>query len=263
MLVLRTNCYHSIGFNARLREMTARPAKAPVRTRKRATRGPLPARGGYRKGDETQRRILETALHAFGEAGFAATSTRKIAEAAGVTLPAIQYYFGGKEGLYRACAEQILSEYRRHAASAAEAAALALGGPLDAASARAHLKAVFGALAGLLVTSTEAQAWASYVAREMREPGPAFELLYRQLWEPGIMLTSRLIARVLGQEADSPAARVHALLLISGLTAFQSGRRLSKRAMHWSTVGEKELALVREVLEAQIDALGVNTRRTP
>ena len=234
--------------------MARHTVKPPAKTRKKKV-----SRGGYPKGDETQRRILAAALHAFGEAGYAGVSTRKLAEAAGVTLPAIQYYFGGKEGLYRACAEQILSEYRRHAARAAEAAALALGAPLDAARARAHLKAVFGALAGLLVTSTEAQAWASYVAREMREPGPAFELLYRQLWEPGIMLTSQLIARVLGQEPGSPAARVHALLLISGLTAFQSGRRLSKRAMRWSAIGEGELALVRAVLDAQIDALGAGS----
>lgn len=236
-----------------MREMAAR------KRRQVALKKAAPARGGYRKGDETQRRILAVALRAFGEAGFAGVSTRKLAEAAGVTLPAIQYYFGNKEGLYRACAEQIVAEYRRHAAGAAVEAADALRSPMDAASARAHLKAVTGALAGLLVTSKEAQAWASYVAREMRDPGPAFELLYRQLWEPGIVLTSTLIARALGEADDSPDARIRALLLISGLTAFQSSRRLSTRALRWPSIGEKELALVRRVLDAQIDAIGADS----
>lgn len=238
-------------------------AMAARRQRPAAKKKAKLARGGYRKGDETQRRILDAALRAFGEAGFAGVSTRALAEAAGVTLPAIQYYFGNKEGLYRACAEQIVAEYRRHAAGAATDAANALRGPMDAASARSHLKAVAGALAGLLVTSNEAQAWASYVAREMRDPGPAFELLYRQLWEPGIVLTSTLIARVLGEADDAANARIRALLLISGLTAFQSSRRLSTRALRWSSIGEQELALVRKVLDAQIDAIGKepNTRR--
>ena len=60
------------------------------------------ASAGYRKGGETRQRILDAALNAFGEASFKAVTTRRIAQAAGVSLPTLQYYFGDKEGLYRA-----------------------------------------------------------------------------------------------------------------------------------------------------------------
>jgi TetR/AcrR family transcriptional regulator, regulator of cefoperazone and chloramphenicol sensitivity len=53
-----------------------------------------------------------------------------------------------------------------------------------------------------------------------------------------------------------PAARIQALLLISSLLAFQSGRSISLRAMRWSTIGREELALVLAALDAQIDAIG-------
>ena len=53
------------------------------------------------RGEDTWRRILETALALFAAEGFEGASTREIAERAGVNLPAIQYYFGSKEGLYR------------------------------------------------------------------------------------------------------------------------------------------------------------------
>ena len=43
-----------------------------------------------------------TALRLFSEKGFAKTSTRAIAEAAGVNIAAISYYFGDKASLYRA-----------------------------------------------------------------------------------------------------------------------------------------------------------------
>ena len=68
--------------------------------------------GGYARGDETRLRIVETALDMFGQQGYEKTSTRAIAEHANVNLGALTYYFGNKEGLYRACAEHIASFVR-------------------------------------------------------------------------------------------------------------------------------------------------------
>src|ERR1700758_3024984 len=63
--------------------------------------------GSQQRGEDTRRRILETAFELFASDGFEGASTRTLAERAGVNLPAIQYYFGSKEGLYRAVVEQI------------------------------------------------------------------------------------------------------------------------------------------------------------
>ena len=53
-------------------------------------------------GVEARARLLHTALRLFAEKGFANTSTRALATAAGVNIAAISYYFGDKAGLYRA-----------------------------------------------------------------------------------------------------------------------------------------------------------------
>jgi AcrR family transcriptional regulator len=212
---------------------------------------------GYRKGDETRQRILDAALKAFGEASFKAVTTRRIAQAGGVSLPTLQYYFGDKEGLYRACAETIVERYRQTTGAAAEAAR-AVSKDGGAETARAQLKALIAALAGVLVGSTETERWAHFVASEMRDPGPAFEILYESLWRPGIEIIARLIARILGIPQSDPAARIQALLLTSSLLAFQSRRGISLRTMRWSTIGPKELAMVLSSLDAQIDAIGGN-----
>ena len=47
-------------------------------------------------------RLLHCALKLFAEKGFAKTSTREIAIAAGANIAAISYYFGDKAGLYKA-----------------------------------------------------------------------------------------------------------------------------------------------------------------
>ncbi len=49
-----------------------------------------------------RQRLLDAALRLFAQQGYARTSTREIAEAAGVNVAAISYYFGDKAGLYRA-----------------------------------------------------------------------------------------------------------------------------------------------------------------
>jgi TetR/AcrR family transcriptional regulator, regulator of cefoperazone and chloramphenicol sensitivity len=227
---------------------TAKPQQKTPKVRESAN-------GGYQKGEDTRQRILNAALTAFGEASFLAVTTRHVAAAAGVSLPTLQYYFGSKEGLYQACAETIVEQYR-HNTTVASHAAEALRKGCSPETARDHLKAVIRALAEFLVGSRETQQWAYFVARELRDPGPAFAILYANLWRPGVEITARLIACVLGKPENDPAARIQALLLISSLLVFQSGRSMSLRAMQWTTIEHEELAMILSGLKAQIDAIG-------
>jgi hypothetical protein len=68
--------------------------------------------------------------------------------------------------------------------------------------------------------------------------------------------TAKLIARIRGCAESDPNTRIQALMLISSLLAFQSGRSVSLRAMQWSTIGQEELAMVLTSLGSQIDAIG-------
>lgn len=53
-------------------------------------------------GENTRARLLQAALQLFSEKGFAQTSVRAIAEAAGTNVAAIAYHFGDKAQLYTA-----------------------------------------------------------------------------------------------------------------------------------------------------------------
>jgi AcrR family transcriptional regulator len=53
-------------------------------------------------GQQARLRLLDAGLTLFADKGFADTSTREIAQLAQVNVAAISYYFGDKEGLYRA-----------------------------------------------------------------------------------------------------------------------------------------------------------------
>ena len=53
-------------------------------------------------GEASRARLLNCGLRLFAQQGYAKTSTRELAEAAGVNVASISYYFGDKAGLYRA-----------------------------------------------------------------------------------------------------------------------------------------------------------------
>jgi AcrR family transcriptional regulator len=53
-------------------------------------------------GEQARRRLLSAALVLFAQHGYAKTSIRAISEAAQTNVGSISYYFGDKQGLYRA-----------------------------------------------------------------------------------------------------------------------------------------------------------------
>ena len=59
----------------------------------------------------TQQKLLDAAIQAFSENGFKGTSTRDIAERAGVHHPLITYHFKNKETLWRAATDKIFREF--------------------------------------------------------------------------------------------------------------------------------------------------------
>lgn len=73
---------------------------------------PKPARKQQQRSLRTQEKLLDAAAEAFAENGFSGTSTRDIAERAGVHHPLITYHFHNKEELWRAAADRIYRRFR-------------------------------------------------------------------------------------------------------------------------------------------------------
>jgi AcrR family transcriptional regulator len=67
---------------------------------------------GRADGEVTRERLLRSSLRLFASQGYAGTSTRALAQAAGVNIAAISYYFGDKAGLYRAAYFEPLGDSR-------------------------------------------------------------------------------------------------------------------------------------------------------
>jgi len=73
--------------------------------------GDRPRRKQQQRSIVTQRKLLDAAVDAFSENGFKGTSTRDIAERAGVHHPLITYHFKNKDQLWRAAADKIFRDF--------------------------------------------------------------------------------------------------------------------------------------------------------
>ncbi len=79
-----------------------------------------PARKQQKRSVVTQQKLLDAAIEAFSENGFKGTSTRDIAERAGVHHPLITYHFKNKDQLWRAAADYLFSDFTLSLAKAVE-----------------------------------------------------------------------------------------------------------------------------------------------
>lgn len=191
----------------------------------------VPPRGTYKRGNETQERILATAIVAFGFRGFHGASAREIATDAQVKLPAVAYHFGSKMGLYRACAERIVAGHNAATADASRAALSALASDQHTPAARTLLSDLLRSVAGVYMSAQHAPAISSFLQRELADPGAAYDILFDRLWSPGTGLVTDLIHAMRGPHEDRAASRADAILLVGGVINFGVGWRTAERLM--------------------------------
>lgn len=175
--------------------------------------------GGYARGEDTRRRILETALEVFAAEGYEGASTRHLAERAEINLPAIQYYFGSKEGLFQAVIDHIIDETRAHMAPLSDRVSAALANP---GASRAELLELLcqmlESFVGLIAGGSQFESKRLFFARAEVESG--FDRLLgnakRQIFQPCL----ELVARLLDQSMDDETIQLRALALIGQATVF-------------------------------------------
>lgn len=212
------------------------------------------AEGGYQRGEETRARIIEAAVSVFGERGYDGASTRDIANAAGVNSPALQYYFDGKEGVYLACVEHLITLLWRKMGEPVEAAERALAD--FAANDHALIEASLGILGAVVSTiqdSPQTTAWRAFLDRHQAGLCPerattAFEDRFKK--RIGVVIR-QLIARLAGLDVEDERTIIHSIALFSQGLAFRVQKPKLLEALKWTEVGLKEMELVRDVVLTQ------------
>jgi AcrR family transcriptional regulator len=219
------------------------PARASDARRRRRTTG-----AGNARGEHTRRRLLEAGIELFAQLGYERASTRTIARRAGVSLPALQYYFGGKEGLHLACADYLTADVRARLDPAAARVRVALGNPgLTRAELLELLRAVLEPFLEA-VAAERPESWALFFARAEGEQTVAFEAIFQQVAGGLLALVKEIIGRVLGQPPQTPEVAIRAVFTIGQLALVRRARPIMLRALGWPDFEGERLRTLKEVV---------------
>lgn len=219
------------------------------------TRIPVRSRPAVQaRGEDSRRRILESALDLFASQGYEGTATRQIAERAGVNLPAIQYYFGNKEGLYRAIIEDIIADTDRHMAALAPRIQRAIDDP-DVT--REQLTGLMGELletfVGLVTSGAQVVSRRLFFARAEVEETPGLDRLHengmRQIFNPCL----GLLCRLHGKPSTDEEMMLRALAIIGQVVIFCSNP--NRPIMPNAGLDPESVRLTKRVVREHVEAI--------
>ncbi|WP_404478554.1 CerR family C-terminal domain-containing protein [Novosphingobium sp. BL-52-GroH] len=214
-----------------------------------------PQEGGYVRGDETRQLMIEAAISVFGDRGFDGASTRMLVEPCGASPAAIQYYFGGKAGLYRACAEHIAD----HAWGKIEADAKAF----DALSLDAGQDVLIDALCDFFFAQEktlhldEAMSQRSlFLIREQTSAmGEIFDIIFERLNRKVLLKFAPIVGAIIGKQADDPETQLRTSMILSLMTGMRSHGQVTLRFMGWDDFTGARLSLWQAVMHAHLRAM--------
>lgn len=204
----------------------------------------------------TAAHLIVAALKLFGAKGFAATSTREIATAAGTNVASIAYHFGSKDGLRRACGQEVMR--RMEAATGPDLPEA----DLSPERAVIVMQRMIRTMAEFLLTRCEAEDLIPFMLREMTENGPVLQDLYDSMIAPTHARFCRLWSVATGQPPDTDITRLRVFSLVGPLLYFRIGRPIVARRMGWPSTGAEEARQIAEILIGNLLAIIEQERRT-
>ncbi len=145
----------------------------------------------------TRQHLLEAAGHVFAEKGFERSTAKEISERAHTNTAAVNYYFGGIEGLY----EAVLEEARSRIFSV-QTIGRAIEGKTNP---REKLEAVIGAVVQTLLGPLSSSWVLRVLARDMVTPSPASDAAKDKLILPRALILRRFVGEYVGRPEDDPA----------------------------------------------------------
>lgn len=177
---------------------TARPRKTDTTSKQRQAAKRPPSRANVREdGAQTRQQLLEVAGRVFAEHGYARATSKEICERAKANIAAVNYHFGGKDGLYATVLEEAharlvsidtVTEVTQSKVSAAE-------------KLRLLLRHIVGEIA-----KRDQGAWELRVlSRELMAPSPLRDGMMKNQVVPKATMVKGMIGDILGVPPTHPA----------------------------------------------------------
>ncbi|MGH6830132.1 MAG: CerR family C-terminal domain-containing protein [Methylocella sp.] len=166
--------------------------------------------------NETCRRLIEAASEEFAKRGYAGSRIRNIVSAAEVNLAAINYYFGGKQGLYRATlgwlAGRVMADFPQDT-----------GERRGQSSEKRLARLVFAMLEGA-IGAAKPSPLVRILAHETMDPSPHIDRLIEEMTRPQVERIRALVREIAGPAVPDPEVALAALSIAGQCLVYHFGR---------------------------------------
>ena len=180
---------------------------------------PSSSPGKSSNGEESRQALLQAATDEFLAMGFQAARVQSITRSAGLGLSAINYHFGGKEGLYRA----VLSHHAELAI-----ARLPLSAP-DEHEPKAQLRWLVNALLHRLSDPANPSRIGPLLLREMMNPTAVLDLLLERFALPQFRIATGVLRHLLGEQVPESVVAQCLYSLFGQCVIYMTGRPMIER----------------------------------
>jgi AcrR family transcriptional regulator len=206
-------------------------------------------RGSHPRGEDTRQRILSAAMEVFATQGFDGTTTRRLADMAQVNLPAIQYYFGNKEGLYRAVIAHLVETMESRVAEASDRVTQALTEEHVGRDELINLLCLMLETFTSLVTDQSFPDWKSkamFFARADIEPSPALDQMHDWAVRRIVKPCAGLVGRLTSQSADDEATLLRTLAILGQVVIFC--KQKGPQVLGWEQIDKARVKSIQTVV---------------
>ncbi|MHB8535276.1 MAG: CerR family C-terminal domain-containing protein [Sulfuricaulis sp.] len=166
----------------------------------------------------TRLRLIEAASEVFIEQGYQASKIRDIVTRARANLAAINYYFGGKEGLYAAVIQ--------HNADLAVAAYTQLAAAVEGRPPEVRLREYIHVFLKRLLNDNAQSRMSKLIARESIEPTAAFAVVMEKFIFPAHTALSNIIRAIVGEKVSKESIRRCSMSIVGQCLYYQNARRV-------------------------------------
>jgi AcrR family transcriptional regulator len=221
----------------------------PLAQRPRNDRHPVSLLQREEDEQGTRQRLLEAAGQIFADKGFDRATGKEICERAGTNTAAVNYYFGGMEGLYAAVLWEAHSRFVTF-----EAASAAVAGQTDA---KGRLEAIIRLIARA-ITGPVSSSWVLRVlGREILAASAALDTVREKEIVPKARLLRSIVSELMALPEDHPAvARGCVSVLAPCFMLLLFDRRTLKRALpKLALSAEDSDALVQHLVQFSVAGL--------
>ncbi len=205
---------------------------------------------------DPKQKLLSAAINVFAQSGYDGATTRRIARAAQMNISAINYYFGGKRGLYRAALDVIRGKVAERLLEHSELPrALLNKRGVKRAAYRAALLDMLCFLCRVFAGDSLSPAMVQIIIREQQMPTGAMKSFYESTFSVVTDTFSRLMSRCTGIKYPSDELVFATQTLLGTVTVFRTHRDMVYWRLGVKAFSEKQLKLLEAIVRRNGEAI--------